>query len=474
MLGDDESTYDEVNEFYNFWYDFDSWREYSYLDEEEKEKGENREERRYLDKQNKVARNQRKKEEMQRIRQLVDNAYQCDPRVARFKEEEKKRRQELKQAKAASIKAKKDEEERLQREKEEKELAVKKKQEEEEKQRKDEERRQKEAAKKKLRQENKQVESIFKSHDYFTDDPKLKIEYMQELDKLCKIYTLEQLIEFRIALQSIASSDEKRSHFLAQVEELNKRLTCERIETATASTASATSSSSSNAKRVWNYADIQLLIKGVKLFPAGTQNRWSVIANFINDKSDSGVSRNHRDVLEKAKELQNQGKSTCATITTQVCLLKCMFLGDSQSLKEEVNKNAFKQLETQMNNTAAKQKQPAEKVALQESNPSERYDGTLSYWADRVTYWETDIFSSHSTNHIGTEWYSVDQWRAAATGAGHEDLPGLTWLWTLEHDRRLHTQSISPWLHQTIQASRRVGQSKERNCCQKQKVSMYT
>ena len=54
MLGNENSTYDEVNEFYNFWYDFDSWREYSYLDEEEKEKGENREERRYLDKQNKV------------------------------------------------------------------------------------------------------------------------------------------------------------------------------------------------------------------------------------------------------------------------------------------------------------------------------------------------------------------------------------------------------------------------------------
>lgn len=382
MLGDDKSTYDEVNEFYNFWYDFDSWREYSYLDEEEKEKGENREERRYLDKQNKVARNQRKKEEMQRIRQLVDNAYQCDPRVARFKEEEKKRRQELKQAKAASIKAKKDEEERLQREKEEKELALKKKQEEEEKQRKDEERRQKEAAKKKLRQENKQVESIFKSHDYFTDDPKIKIEHMQELDKLCKIYTLEQLIEFRMAIQSKASADEKRSHFLAQVEELNKKLTSERIETATASTASATSSSSSNAKKVWNYADIQLLIKGVKLFPAGTQNRWTVIANFINDKSDSGVSRNHRDVLEKAKDLQNQGKFTCGTIT-QVCLLKLMLLGDSQSLKEEVNKNAFKQLETQMNKTAAQQKQPAEKVAQQESNPSERYDGTLS-WSSYV------------------------------------------------------------------------------------------
>ena len=39
-LGDMTSSFEEVDNFYAFWYDFDSWREYSYLDEEEKEKGE--------------------------------------------------------------------------------------------------------------------------------------------------------------------------------------------------------------------------------------------------------------------------------------------------------------------------------------------------------------------------------------------------------------------------------------------------
>ncbi|CAG2119875.1 unnamed protein product, partial [Medioppia subpectinata] len=85
-LGDNRSDISYVNKFYAFWYDFDSWREYSYLDEEEKEKGENRDERRWMEKQNKAARAQKKKEEMQRLRQLVDNAYQSDPRIARFKE----------------------------------------------------------------------------------------------------------------------------------------------------------------------------------------------------------------------------------------------------------------------------------------------------------------------------------------------------------------------------------------------------
>ena len=39
-LGNDKTSWDDVDRFYSFWYDFDSWREYSYLDEEDKEKGE--------------------------------------------------------------------------------------------------------------------------------------------------------------------------------------------------------------------------------------------------------------------------------------------------------------------------------------------------------------------------------------------------------------------------------------------------
>lgn len=43
-----------MEDFYNFWFDFSSWREFSYLDEEDKEKGEDRYERRELEKINKV------------------------------------------------------------------------------------------------------------------------------------------------------------------------------------------------------------------------------------------------------------------------------------------------------------------------------------------------------------------------------------------------------------------------------------
>ncbi|XP_037093241.1 dnaJ homolog subfamily C member 2-like [Pollicipes pollicipes] len=98
-LGSPTSSRDHVECFYSFWYNFDSWREFSYLDEEEKEKGENRDERRFIERQNKAARKDRKKAETARLRQLVDSAYACDPRVQQFKEADRQKKAAQKQRK---------------------------------------------------------------------------------------------------------------------------------------------------------------------------------------------------------------------------------------------------------------------------------------------------------------------------------------------------------------------------------------
>lgn len=58
----------------------------------------------------------------------------------------------------------------------------------------------------------------------------------------------------------------------------------------------------------WSESDLQLLIKAVNLFPAGTNQRWEVVANFINQHSgnpSNGVKRDAKEVLAKAKDLQS-------------------------------------------------------------------------------------------------------------------------------------------------------------------------
>ena len=68
-------------------YNTKSWREFGYFDENDPDKAEDRDEKRYLMKQNKVANKKKKKEENARMIKLIDNAYASDPRIRRFKQQ---------------------------------------------------------------------------------------------------------------------------------------------------------------------------------------------------------------------------------------------------------------------------------------------------------------------------------------------------------------------------------------------------
>merc|ERR1719228_2559831 len=134
QLGDNTSSREEVDRFYSFWFEFSSWREYSYLDEEDKEKAGDKWERREIDKINKAQRKEKKAEETKRIRKLVDNAYNSDPRIAKFKKEELEEKAAKKKAKADQAKARREEEERIRKEAEAEEERQKEAKEAEEKQ----------------------------------------------------------------------------------------------------------------------------------------------------------------------------------------------------------------------------------------------------------------------------------------------------------------------------------------------------
>ncbi|KAL5718191.1 hypothetical protein ACHQM5_011123 [Ranunculus cassubicifolius] len=98
-LGEESTTIDEVDGFYNFWYSFKSWREFPHADDFDLEQAESRDHKRWMERQNAKLREKARKEEYTRIRSLVDNAYKRDPRILRRKEEEKAEKKRRKEAK---------------------------------------------------------------------------------------------------------------------------------------------------------------------------------------------------------------------------------------------------------------------------------------------------------------------------------------------------------------------------------------
>ncbi|CAN8099965.1 unnamed protein product [Discula destructiva] len=126
-FGDANSDKETVENFYNFFYNFDSWRSFEYLDEDVPDDNENRDQKRHQERKNANARKKRKVEDNQRLRKLVDDCVAGDERIKRFRQEasaaknKKRFEREAAEKKAAEeAAAKKEAEEKAAKEAEEK------------------------------------------------------------------------------------------------------------------------------------------------------------------------------------------------------------------------------------------------------------------------------------------------------------------------------------------------------------------
>merc|ERR1719412_363957 len=227
QLGDNTSSREQVDRFYSFWFEFSSWREYSYLDEEDKEKAGDKWARREIDKINKAQRKEKKAEETKRIRKLVDNAYNSDPRISKFREEEKNEKLAKKKAKADQAKARRDEEERIRKEQEEAERKEREAKEEIEKAKKAAEKKEKEEMKSLLKIERKRLRNISKEQNYFTSDETEKVTNMAEVEKICEVYTYDQIKALVADLESNPAGAKKT--FFDAINEFNEKLEEERM-----------------------------------------------------------------------------------------------------------------------------------------------------------------------------------------------------------------------------------------------------
>ncbi|THH12663.1 hypothetical protein EW146_g7492 [Bondarzewia mesenterica] len=118
LLGKYEDSKEQVEGFYDFWYNFDSWRSFEYLDKEVNEGSDNRDDKRFTEKKNKSERARRKKEDTARRRKRRERpkrkiktsgntpAAQVEEEKRRKEEEAKKKEDEENAARAEAKKAK--------------------------------------------------------------------------------------------------------------------------------------------------------------------------------------------------------------------------------------------------------------------------------------------------------------------------------------------------------------------------------
>lgn len=206
-LGTKDSTKEEVDDFYNFFYNFDSWRSFEYLDKDTNDGSDNRDEKRYTEKKNRNERARRKKEDNARLRNLVDKALSIDPRIKAFRAAERAAREAKKNKgrpgapggkSAAEVAAeeqrKKEEAEKAAKEQAEKEQAEKAEREQAKKVR--------EAAKKNLKKEKKTIRNVITGANYFqpegtTPSASVLDKQLGALDTLCSTLEPEQVQALR-------------------------------------------------------------------------------------------------------------------------------------------------------------------------------------------------------------------------------------------------------------------------------------
>lgn len=314
-LGDENTPRKEVEEFYRFWYNFDSWRSFEYKDEEEKEGFENRYDKRYYDKKNKAARAKLKKEDNQRITKLVDNASRSDPRIKKFKKDDRLAKEAKKKEKEEAKRLAEEEE----RKKEEAKRLAEEKEKEKERELLNKEKKKRDQQKKLIKKEKKNIRNLLKENNYVMGDKEPSIDEIDsqitKVERVMDGMSLEDLTNFSKQFEEkINSNVNEASDYIDKLynAEVEKEKEKQR-EMAEKELKIKQENKKKSKKLPWSAKETATLINAIKLYPGGATNRWEKIAAYVNDhggeedESESTKKKRMRrpeDVIRMAREIQ--------------------------------------------------------------------------------------------------------------------------------------------------------------------------
>lgn len=182
-----------------------------------------------------------------------------------------------------------------------------------------------EQQKKNLRKERKALRDMCKANNYYAQNEEETISHMAAVEKLCELMKVLEIQDFMKSLES-----KGRIAFIDTVKETEDKLEEERKALFDNKKVEEVKKKDPLVRTPieWTVEQTQLLIKAVNLFPAGTSQRWEVVANFLNQHSTFIDEKRFtaKDVLNKAKDLQSSDFS-------------------KSTLKKAANEEAFDQFE---------------------------------------------------------------------------------------------------------------------------------
>lgn len=218
-FGDDKSNKEEVEDFYNFWYNFDSWRTFEYLDEDVPDDNENRDQKRHVERKNANARKKKKVEDNARLRKLLDDCSAADERIKRFRQEANAAKNKKRLEKEAAEK-KAQEDARLKKEAEEK---AAKEAEENAKIAREANKKAKEAAKNAMKKNKRVLKSSIKDANYFTTgdaSPATIDSVLGDVDLVQSKIEADEVAALAGRLNGLKVADEIKGVWKAEVDRL--------------------------------------------------------------------------------------------------------------------------------------------------------------------------------------------------------------------------------------------------------------
>ncbi|KAL5110585.1 hypothetical protein TcWFU_006902 [Taenia crassiceps] len=313
FLGHGQLPLELVHRFYDFWEGYETTKDFSFLDEEDKEKGEDREARRYIERCNRAERQRRRNEEHRRVHQIVDLARSHDPRLLAAEKAAREAKEARKRERLEAIQKRRAEEEA--RAKAEAAVAEAARAADAERQRQEAElqRKEREQTKALSKKEKKRLRNTCINrwahfvapaqveNPSVTEDA-LKLQTLQDIDLLCHVLSTVELVDFNTKLESASDVYESFSVWKAEVARAHKESEAPGLRSINASKSASSPSNSTEANSGWTFDMNQLLIKAVNLFPAGTQKRWDVIAAYVN-QHEKGVEVTGKEALKQAKNI---------------------------------------------------------------------------------------------------------------------------------------------------------------------------